>query len=75
MYEHQHTSNFANMHYTYKSSVNKELYNHGNDSSDYDSSDDEGAHNYCHYDCKDQVGGHKDEVGKLLSSVSNGLIL
>ena len=44
------------MHYAYKSSVNKEIYNHGNDSSDYDSSDDEDAHNCYQYDCKDQVG-------------------
>ena len=76
MYAYQRTSNFVNMHsYAYKSSIHKELYNHGNDSSDYDSSDNEDAHNYYHQDCEDQVGDYEDEVGKLSSPMSNGLIL
>ena len=67
MYEYQRTRNFVNLHYAYKSSV--KLYNHGNDSSDYDSSDGKDAYNYYHYDCEDQVGDYEDEV------MSNGLIL
>ena len=63
MYEYQCASNFVNMHYAYKSSINEGLCNYGNNSSDYDSDDnDEDTYNYYYYDCEDEVADYEDEV-------------
>ena len=49
MYEYQRASNLVNMHYAYKSSINKE---YANDTSDYGSDE---IYPYNYFECKDEA--------------------